>query len=93
MEHLHLNRILGIPDMPLNPHEEGLNLSQVVLGFNVLFQQDVDGLLANIEIFRARSNQRLHMLNRLLCSTPPLRNMTDNNLRRSKRRRLVSWPH
>ena len=49
MEYFDLIRVLGIPDMLLDPLEEGHDLGQVVLGLDVLLQQDVYGFLANIE--------------------------------------------
>lgn len=89
MEHLYLNRVLGIPDMLLDPLEEGLDLCQVVLGLDLLLQQDVDGLLANIKIFRSGSNQRLYMLNRFLRSKPPRWDMAERDLWRCERSRRV----
>ena len=89
MEHLHLKRVLGITDMLLDPLEEGVDLGQVVLGLDLLLQQNVNGPLANIKVFRSGSDQRLYVLNRFLRSTPTLGNMTEKDLRRGERYRCV----
>ena len=63
-----MKRVLGIADMLLDPLEQSFDLGQVVLGLDLLLQHNVDGLLTNIKLFRSGSNQRLYVLNRLLCS-------------------------
>jgi hypothetical protein len=86
VEHLHPEPVFRVTDVFLHPFEQGLDLTQVALRFDASLQENIDGGLSHMKVFRASSNQCLHMLNRLLCSTPPLRDMTDKDLRRGKRR-------
>ena len=50
VEHLDSEWVLGVANVPLNPLEQRSDLSPVVLGPNAALEQNVDRLLADVEV-------------------------------------------
>ena len=61
VQHFDPERILGVSYAALNPLEQRLDLSAVVLGTDPAGQQDVDRPLPHVKIFSALTNQAFHL--------------------------------
>jgi hypothetical protein len=81
VQYFQAERILCVTDVPLYPLEEGLNLAEVIFGGDFPLKENIDRLLADVEILYALADERLNMLESFARAQVSFRNAQQRNLR------------
>ncbi len=90
MEDLDPEGVFRIPHVALHPPEQRIDLTQIVLGGHAALHQDVDGLLAHVEVARAIADETSDVCRRGHGALETARDAAAIDARRFRRRRKVS---
>ena len=90
MEYLDPERVFRITHVALHPPEQRIDLTQIVLGGHAALDQDVDGLLAHVEVARAVADETSDMCRRGPGALDTARDAAAIDARRFRRREEVS---
>ena len=87
MEDLDPEGVFRVTHVALHPPEQGIDLTQIVFGGYAALEQDVDGLLAHVEVARAIADETSDMCRRGPRSLETARDAAAVDARRFRRRR------